>query len=219
MNKHAMIDIECAAKPKNGDYNCVVLSIGIVPFDHTGVQEDKGQHLKLDIVQQLLIGLRTDHDTCLWWSKQDVEAIKAAWGYDDELEVKHALRDLSAMIGPQTKVWSKGSTFDICILQALYERFDVKVPWHFRNIMCMRNLGEFVDKSKIREKNSSKHDALSDAITQAKEVYNAKVLAGVWVSKETPSTAAKEIEFLEALRKVGLKKEGDRLSIDLGGLK
>lgn len=207
MYKHVMLDIETAGVPEPNNYHKLVLSIGVVAFDHTGIIEDSKLHMRLNIAEQILKGRVADPETVEWWQNQPEEAQTAAWDLGNNDEITYfcasALESLSEMIDKNTKVWAKGAIFDITILQSLFEDFDVDIPWRYGNILCMRTLKELVDPNKFKVENLSKHNALDDAVCQAQEVINAKRATGFWPQPKKESViVSDEHSFYEALEQL-----------------
>jgi len=165
-----MLDLETLGKRAG----CVVLSIGAVPFSaETGDVHNTGFYADLQLTSQLDQGLAIDESTLLWWLEQAdkprLAQAKAARQHPGI--VLDNFRDwYRAMKG--VAIWANGATFDMPILEALYKAYGMDVPWKYiaardvRTLFALsgNKLGDFGTV------NSAKHDALGDALFQAREV-------------------------------------------------
>ena len=120
-----------------------------------------------------------DMDTVMWWLNQSEEARGAIADRSENLPIEMALNELNHFI-PDTKnsiVWGNGSSFDITLLDHAYHQCGLKQPWQFWNVRDMRTIVDVAsftgfDKKRI-EFEGVAHDALSDAVHQAKVIANA----------------------------------------------
>lgn len=150
-----MIDIETLdTRP-----TAVVLSFAAVAFPDTEVDP---LYRALDVDQQLAVGRTVSADTLAWWARQPDEARLAALaapaphlaglgsrcGSSPEgawWAVEQALSDLELLFGHHNveAVWACPPTFDIAILESLYEDFGRSpVPWTWRQFRDVRTLRE-----------------------------------------------------------------------------
>lgn len=113
-------------------------------------------------------------ETVMWWLLQDKEA--------QDLQTKAlrqplpiALGQLSGFFGRFDNqgiyVWGNGVGFDNVILRRAYERNALKAPWSYRQDRCYRTLAAMFPDVKASEFMGTKHDALSDAMNQAKHLW------------------------------------------------
>jgi len=65
------------------------------------------------------------------------------------------------------RVWGNGSNFDNVILEHTYRLLNIKLAWKNQNDRCFRTLKKIYPEMKI-ERCGTYHNALDDAITQAK---------------------------------------------------
>lgn len=158
-----MIDIETLGH--NDD--ALIASIGAVKFDVKGLNEEfyevcyYGQGNR-----KMTLG------TVTWWMKQSEEARKLF--YDKSIkvvELKLALKALRNFIDfNNDKVWANGVSFDINILKHAYDEHNLKVPWGYSRIMCLRSIRSiYPEYSSIMDsiRGEVMHNALDDAKCQA----------------------------------------------------
>jgi len=167
--KDCMIDIETLGQSPRA----VVLSIGAVFFDTaSGVIGEKAKWT-LNLPEQIATLQREiNADTLLWWQEQSPEArIALKQSSMCRIESAQTMSSFAEWLKRHapggTYVWGNGATFDITILETLFEEVKVACPWSFRSVMDLRTFKRFVaDGAKI-EKLGVAHDALDDAISQA----------------------------------------------------
>lgn len=162
---HLMIDIETLGTKSD----CVVVSVGAVPFNPSAgtVQTDFGKHWVLPIQSQLDHGRTIDQLTLRWWFEQSREAQKG-WEKPNVARPMDFWTDIKHMT--YTFVWSHGAGFDIAILESLFKTYELAPPWQFWNIRDTRTLFHLNDSYKVPRDTGVYHNALDDAINQAKAV-------------------------------------------------
>lgn len=88
---------------------------------------------------------------------------------------------------PQTvRIWGNGANFDPVIIESMYHRNNIAVPWKFWNIRCLRTLRALFPQI-ARSKPTTAHDALSDADAQIDSVIAVNKLLSAqdaWISVE-----------------------------------
>jgi inhibitor of KinA sporulation pathway (predicted exonuclease) len=159
--------------------NSYILSIGCAKFDiETGDVLDTfysktrcGDEFKIDF------------KTVQFWMKQDDEVKKDLFNKEDNNEIHWVLNSLRNWLEDGCIVWGNGSTFDISLLEDAYKLckellgYKVEIPWHYRNIRDVRTVVDLASiggfKKKHVEREGIHHNALDDAIYQAKLVANA----------------------------------------------
>lgn len=161
-----MIDLETLGKTPDA----VVLSIGACAFDlFKGVIEPIRFHAVLNIEDQIRAGRTVDGDTLTWWMNQTDEARKLF--NETRQNLDQTIWEFMSWINlldDDVYVWGNGSTFDISILENLMNH---KVPWKYSNVMDLRTFRRFVaGNAKIPRDQGTHHNALDDAINQAKFV-------------------------------------------------
>jgi|SRR6267378_2123427 len=166
--KDVMVDLETlGTKPGS-----VILSIGAVAFDETGLGEQF--YRVISISSSLQAGLKEDADTKLWWSKQAPEArtvLDQATDLRIAVPLVVALTEFAQWLGSvaplkDIKVWGNGSDFDNMMLAAAYDAVQMSLPWRFYNNRCYRTLKNLLPAITF-ERSGVHHNALDDAMTQA----------------------------------------------------
>lgn len=162
---HLMIDIETLGTGSS----CVIVSVGAVPFvpNVGSVATDLGKHWVLPIQTQLDKGRTIDEDTLRWWFNQSNEAQKG-WETPNVARIIDFWAELKGMT--YIEVWSHGAGFDITILENLFCMYDLVPPWQFWNIRDTRTIFHLNNSYKVPRGTGVYHNALDDAITQAKSV-------------------------------------------------
>ncbi|EGR0602050.1 3'-5' exoribonuclease [Vibrio cholerae] len=173
--KNLMIDLETMGNSSNA----AIVAIGACFFEpSTGEIGAKfSRIISLESSQQFG---RIDASTVLWWMKQSGEA-REVLNSREAVHIKQALHDFRQFTNDglsQPLVWGNGSSFDCVILkntiiQCLGEQY---VPWQFwneRDVRTMVDLGKKLlgfDPKRDMPFEGVRHDALSDAVHQAKYV-------------------------------------------------
>lgn len=175
---HISFDIETlGTKPGS-----VIASVGAVVFDpKVGVQsieELRKNSFKvlLDINEAILKGMEVSGDTISWWMKQSDGARNATFNPADKTDIRSldtAAINISAFVRSVDKpyVWGNGASFDISLMEALYDVVGRSYPWAYTRVRCLRTLKNVAsfDES-IIPKNELWHDCLADAIYQAQMI-------------------------------------------------
>ena len=177
--KHVMVDIETlGTKPGS-----VILSIGAVRFDETGVAADKF-YRPVDVFDSLMAGLKVDEPTIGFWRLQPFEAVAPL---TPGRPLRETLLALSAYIKAveNTYVWAKGPDFDCVLIEAAYQAIGMKRPWRYNMARDVRTIlgltpgaAATVERSRFTE-----HHALGDAQYQAECVIAAANGLGVVLSE------------------------------------
>ncbi|NRA42467.1 MAG: 3'-5' exoribonuclease [Pseudomonadales bacterium] len=168
-----MLDIETLGT----NNNAVILSIGVTVFS---VSENNpcadSFYCELPVQPQIDNGRTICASTLKWWQRQKTVCPIV---HDDENEANNfaetveKLVDLCEFIGtkyPGRKIWAHGTTFDIVRTESLLEDFGMKVPWSWWSVMDCRTVTNLID---CRSK-ANNHNALDDAINQARWIIKAK---------------------------------------------
>jgi hypothetical protein len=168
MEKYAdfMIDIETLGnKP-----NAAIVQLGIVGFC-----KDTGYiSVPYSVNIQPHPESDMDADTVFWWMRQSDEAREAVFT-GPRLSPQQGLEQLTKFIEDNSdpvagyRVWSKPSTFDIVILESLYRKCNMEVPWPHWVTRCLRTLISTAQLPKDQEAVPEvAHEAGYDAEAQAK---------------------------------------------------
>lgn len=170
-----MIDLETMGNRPG----CAIRSIGACAFDPTTGATWRHFKVNIDPDSCAQVELHEDPKTKAWWAEQSAEA-QAAFAVDPVplAEALHAL-GRSFPWSKSTRVWCHGANFDDPILKVAYYRshFIATPPWSFRNVRCTRTLYALAGIKPDRSVGVH-HDALDDAIAQAKAVAQALKILG-----------------------------------------
>jgi len=178
-----MIDLETMSTAPDA----AIVSIGAVEMRADGFGETF--YRVVDLESSRAYGGRIDSETILWWMRQGTEA-KAAFASEEKLQRSHVcsmLSDLHAWcnrLGPieERLLWSNGADFDLPILASAKIRLGQDPLWHHWNSRCFRTLKNLHREVKAPERIGTDHNALSDAINQARHwhaiMYQRVTLAG-----------------------------------------
>ena len=163
---HLMIDIEtCGTRP-----NCPVLSIGAVKFNMYTGEIGKTFYAAIDPADAFNYGVPSG-DTFKWWMEQSEAARSAAVGGRSKLP--EALNSLTSFCSnwSDVEVFGNGPHFDMTILEYAYHRaLGREAPWKFWNVRDCRTVAMLAGKRAPKITGGTYHNALDDAIHQAKWV-------------------------------------------------
>ncbi len=164
--KNVMIDLETLGTMPGS----IILSIGAVPFDSTGVSYNTFYtEINTPSSRQFLISQKS---TLEWWEKQTAQNHLLQRCDIGGTSARTAFSSLLSFLGENCtddlKVWGNGASFDEPILATALERFGIQVPWKYYNSRCYRTLKALGAEKGVQEpKNMYQHNALSDAAHQA----------------------------------------------------
>lgn len=168
---HLMIDLETLGTSPGAP----VLSIGACFFDpSTGEIGDKF-HQRID-AEDALRYARMSGSTFKWWLKQsdaarmrivqDAGLAAPAFEAFEAFAKQHGTRNL--------RPWGNGASFDITILDVSFQRIlNRECPWAFWNVRdcrTIKELGEAAGHHWTEKLEGTAHDALDDAVFQARYV-------------------------------------------------
>lgn len=164
---------------------CVVLSIGAVEFDEHGIYGKF--HAHIDIESSCEAGLKLDPRTVMWWLGQDTDAQNALLQAEKFPLVDALSAFTDSFEWKDLQVWANGASFDFPILTAAYKAAGLQPPWMYYNECDYRTVKNLVSKEvfqNLRVRPEVAHDALCDAVAQAKTTCNiVKWLRGEYDSK------------------------------------
>lgn len=162
---HCMIDIETLGTKADS----VVLTIGALRFNPDTMDDPtEGLHLYLEVDEQTSAGRSVSEDTMAWWGEQAEEVREDVFREDGRIGIAAALDQLAEFLRDADAVWAQGPTFDMIILENLYESNGRKVPWRFHRVRDSRTL--FSVLGDPRGQFPLAHNALVDCYHQAKGV-------------------------------------------------
>ena len=167
-----MLDLEALATSTDA----AILSIGAVKFDPfgNGINDtDPVFYTRVDVDSCDELNLTVSDSTIEWWSKQSSKAQEEAFNPKGRLHIKTAFEDLYKFCWGCKTVWSNGAAFDVVICETVFNRIGKKVPWDYWQVRDCRTLFDVELIGHDPEKpNTTAHNALEDAIAQAKCVQN-----------------------------------------------
>lgn len=169
---HVMLDLETWGK----DPGCDLRSIGAVVIDFEN--ETTGDTFYANIIPDSHGILYRDPETVAWWGDQSQEAQDAL--EIDQQPMDAALAKLTEWLEEnqghrELFIWGCGSAFDCVILRTAYQKVLGTVPWKFWSEVCYRTVRLLFPQQSV-EREGTYHNALDDAITQAKHLI--KILKG-----------------------------------------
>jgi hypothetical protein len=158
-----MIDMETLST----EPNAVVLTLGAVKFDRKSGMDKNIFYHRIDIQSCVEIGCVVDKATQKWWKSQDPDVRKEAMGAgDDRLNIKEVLIKFSEWFRGSKYIWSHGATFDVVIMECLFKKCGLPVPWKFWNVRDTRTLYDVAGIQNSDLPQNSKHHALEDCKRQ-----------------------------------------------------
>lgn len=183
-HKHVMLDKETLAVTADA----VIMSIGACRFDLESQGEasidDTGFYASISIDSNLDAGRRIDESTLIWWMKQSPEAQGVFTEPKQSLE--SALIDFVDWFGNAEFIWANGADFDTPMLAHALRHFGIQAPWTFGS-RCVRTYKNLPGMKSVKPPhNPLKHNALQDAITQAKHVQAIHAKLSGWAQAAHP---------------------------------
>ncbi len=150
-----------------------IISIGAVMFDLEQGILGGTFYMALKIDDQLEKGRKIDADTLKWWFSQSDAAKKVF--HEKAQPTAHVLNTFTQWVKTNkgaSKVypWGNGATFDISLMDDIFRQYNIGSPWGFNTIMDLRTFKRFVANGAPLEGFGVAHNALDDAIKQAKYV-------------------------------------------------
>jgi len=159
--KRVMLDIETLGT----DPGAAILSVGACTFDTDGVGETL--HRSVGLQHCEAAGLEIDAETLQWWLDQDDAA--AVDLITTGAPLATVLENLTAFCDGADEVWANSPKFDGAILEAAYGALDWPTPWEFYELRDVRTVRQLPGAVEL-EQEGTEHDALDDAVHQAREV-------------------------------------------------
>lgn len=157
---NAMIDLETLGVRAGA----IVVSVGVVKFTKEGPVDSF--YAVLNRAEQDCLGMSIDPSTVDWWTQQSADARKVF--EQTPSPVVPELQRLSAFMANVKQVWAGPAAFDFPILGALYDRFEVRRPWSYKDERCYSTVRKTVAPDvPAPEFMGVAHHALDDALHQA----------------------------------------------------
>lgn len=169
---HVMLDIETMGNTTEA----AVMSVGACYFNPNTGEIGEKFHEKCSLKSSVESGLVIDASIVLWWMQQEDDARSKFYSNNLEQGINEMLLKFAGFIDEGAQVWGNGATFDNAIIKSAYKKvlgFDA--PWKFwndRDVRTVVELGYQVGFNPKRDMpfEGVRHDALDDAIHQAKYV-------------------------------------------------
>jgi exodeoxyribonuclease VIII len=164
--KHAMIDLETLSTRTDA----ALLQIGAVAFDPEQNTIDEGGSILLHVDD---LDGHIDVDTVKWWLGNHPQKFADISTYPgSKYPLRAALETLQVwmLVNEIEVVWSNGANFDNIILRRKFDQLGMDCPWKYYQERCHRTLVKTaVGFGYARSDEAVEHDALQDALHQAKE--------------------------------------------------
>jgi len=173
-----MIDLETLGTSANAP----VISLGAAYFDINTKQMGDTFYMVCDVADQIDSRIRpVDADTIKFWMHQSGAAKRVfKEGHQPTKVVLETFRkwvmehagSKAASFSTKVKPWGNGSSFDITIMETLFDDYKVAVPWAFWQVMDLRTYRRFIGKgAKVPKLEGVEHNALDDCINQINYVF------------------------------------------------
>ena len=182
-----MADLETMGKPPSG----AICAIGACFFNIQTREIGPTFSETVNLATAVREGGTIDPSTVIWWMTQSEEARRGiAWSARDIKPVMTEFIDFMKENSDvkTVRVWGNSSTFDMTILSTAIERMGMKQPWFFTRERCFRTVRNMYPSIEYNpdDKGTEAHNALADAIFQAKHLFKIKDKYGRDVSPQGP---------------------------------
>lgn len=169
------IDLETMGLPPTG----AIVSIGACFFDLDTCTVGPTFNKVINLATAVRDGGTIDPSTLMWWLRQGDEARRSI--SVDDYDIRQVLAEFTAFIEqhstiPDVRPWGNSSSFDLTILGGAYKRAGLQTPWRFGKERCFRTVRCMYPSIEYNpdDKGSENHNALSDAIFQARHLFKIK---------------------------------------------
>ena len=162
---HVMVDLETFGMGPNAR----VLQIGAVRFNPETQQIDAEDVFEAKVNDP---DGDTHADTAEWWVNKNPATLAGIITSHQKCSMGEALRDFKAWLADSqvTHIWSNGANFDNIILRHKFEKHKIGTPWKYYQEMCHRTLMKTaINLGFVRDPQAVAHDALDDALQQARQ--------------------------------------------------
>lgn len=158
--------------------NSVIVNVGITYFDPAKVDSfdtllKRSKIFTLDRSVQKLLGRIEYAATLEWWKKQGEEAKRQldVAGNPPDVVARYLKDYLRSYGDKRSRIYCRGTHFDIALLESLFLQFNVDHPWHYRKPRCSRTVldewGITDDMLVERPENMVAHNSAADAAFEA----------------------------------------------------
>ncbi len=165
--KDIMLDLETFGTNSRS----AIVAIAAVEFDIEAGTIGTSFYRNVDLKSSVDSGLEIDPRTVMWWISQS-EAAKGKLTDPKPAELVHALEAFSNFLierfpDGNFRIWGNSARFDLGILSDAYYALDMRIPWNFRNEMCLRTLVALNPEIKANHVfTGTLHNALQDCYNQ-----------------------------------------------------
>lgn len=165
-NHHVMLDLETfGTRPGS-----IIRSIGAVVFDpyQQLVGDTPEFYCNVDSESQEAVGLTYDEQTVGWWKRQSQDAKDSL--ELNKLNIQNALGQFSSWFKKfnNPTIWCQGANFDVVLLEEVYRKLNLSVPWKYYSIRDTRTIYDiFGFDTNTVKREGTYHNALDDAKYQA----------------------------------------------------
>lgn len=148
-----MIDIETLATTPDA----IVTQVAVVGFNlQTGALTNHSYRDGFSVKEQLNLNREFSDDAFLWLLNQKeatLDSIANTIQANQSTDLRTKMLDLGHYINGclhegVTEVWARGISFDIPILESLWNRFDIAVPWDYYQLRDLRTFCELLGVKK-----------------------------------------------------------------------
>jgi hypothetical protein len=175
-----MIDLETLSTHKNAR----IMTMAAVRFDIKTGEIGENIHIGLHKIGADYIQSHVSPDTLEFWlDDAQAASLDRIWKLvnANPYSTARALEKLTRFIDKKSfdAIWSNGSSFDLSILNSAYNAYSQKTPWKYwqerdtRTIVGVSRKITGIDPKKQVTFEGQPHDALCDAIYQARYVHAA----------------------------------------------
>ena len=179
MSKNNFSDIVLDIETLSLRPNALVLSVSAIGFNPMEITTNFSNNSTLDILLNLDDQPNRDinDDTVSWWSRQNPIIQKKVFGEEGRISVVEAIDQITKFCWLKDRIWIQGPTFDVPVLNNLFEEYGKGLPWAYHTIRDSRTLLDLIPI----ESESATHDSLADCIRQA--IMIQKALSGLGVKQ------------------------------------
>lgn len=170
-----MCDLESAGLPPDG----AIMSIGACFFDLEKCEIGPTFKRNIHLATSVRDGGVMEPGTILWWLAQGDEARKSV--LYDTYDIRKVLTEFSEFIEEHSRrqdvrIYGNGTDFDMTLLNSAYLRSGIPVPWSPFKTRCFRTIRNLYPSVEYNpdDKGEGAHNALTDAIFQAKHLFRIK---------------------------------------------
>lgn len=171
---HIMVDLETLGTAPGS----IIRSIGACVFTPTGAEIAERFYVNVTRSSCEACGLTADPATVAWWERQSPEA--RARLEIDPAPLGFALEQFTTFWKRNGggNLWSHGANFDEVLLSCAYRAAGQRPPWAYWAARCTRTVYDLAGIKPDRS-DGVHHDALDDAIAQARAVQVAFARLGL----------------------------------------